>query len=498
VTLLLAEGLRKSYPGVVALDGVTMALEAGSILGLVGHNGAGKSTLTKLLAGAETPDAGRLAVDGVDVRFAQPDDALASGIVAVPQALQVIGVLTVRENLVLGLHRRDRLALGLTGDARSALEAALRSVGVDADLDERADRLRPAVQRLVMLARALLRRPRVLILDEPTAVLGERDAERLFSVVRDMSAAGMGVVYISHRLGEVLALCDRVVVLEQGRTIHEAPTASLTRSGLASIVAGAEVEPHQSSAVTDLGQRTGRLRCSRLARPPKLRPVDLVVGGGEIVGVAGLVGAGRTSLLRVVAGVDRAGGGDLELDGKPVRHRSSRDAVHAGFGLVPEDRVSTALFPELTVAENMTLASLPRYRRRGLPLVDRRRERRDVEAMIRRLGIRPTDPDVKVKHLSGGNQQKVVIARWLLCDTKVLVLDEPTQGVDVAARAEIHEAIRAVAASGAAVLVASAEVEEIVELADRVLVVRSGAIAAEFRGDDITEQRVSLACLEAV
>jgi ABC-type sugar transport system ATPase subunit len=503
---LEALGVSKAYPGVKALDDVTLGVGAGEIVGLVGHNGAGKSTLTRILAGAERPDKGELRLDGKPIAFRSPDDAIGHGIALVPQQLMIAPNLSVRENLLLGrrgplarkahaLLRRD--TNGRTGWAR--WEEVVDELRLAAVLDIVAGRLRPPVQRLTLIGRALLRDPRVLMLDEPSAAFSEPEVELLFSILRPLRDQGIAVLYITHRLDEVLEFTDRVIVLRQGKKVHEGQTEGLAQDRLTEMVVGRRLE-----RTAPLGSRAAAaarddslLECEGLSVLPRVRDVSFTLYRGEVVGITGVVGSGRTTFLRALCGVERRNAGEIRLQGRRLRLRSPRDAVRAGIAFMPEDRIRNAVIPDMTVAENVTLPQANEYRfNRFVPLLNLRHELTAVNAVLDQLEVAPPhSARVKIKFLSGGNQQKAMLARWLLAGAKVFIFDEPTEGIDVGTRFAIYDLIRGLAQQGAGVIVSSSDVEEIVSISDRVLIMRRGELVRVIEGADITESIVSHACI---
>jgi len=490
--------LTKDYIGVRALDAVSLTVEPGEIVGLVGHNGAGKSTLSKILAGLERASDGDLAVDGVPVSPRSAGEAVRAGIGLVPQRLAVIGTLTVRQNMLLGL-RAHRRAGG--GDPAARLEEIAGELGIAGLLSRRADRIGPATQRLLMIARTLLREPKLLILDEPSAAFSAAEVERLFAIVRRLRERGIAVIYVSHRLEEVLALSDRVVAFAQGRVIADRPAATLDKAALADLIAGRHVE-HVSTGSAPAAAPARRdgvpaLVCRDVTVAPKLRRIDLEVGAGEVVGLTGLVGSGRTTLLNALWGVAAPiTDGEVLVAGEPFTPSRPRAAMARRVAYVPENRARNSLVASMSVLQNVTLPTVRRYRSRVRPLLGRRPEREAVAPLLERLRVRPAGALQRpISALSGGNQQKAIIARWLLIDVGLLLFDEPTEGVDVGGREEIYAVVRELAQRGVGVLLSSSDVEEVVEQCDRVLVMREGTIAAELAGAELTVDRVSRACI---
>jgi ABC-type sugar transport system ATPase subunit len=488
-------GVSKSYPGVKAVREVSLDIRRGETLGLVGANGAGKSTLTRLISGGEAPEAGHLEIDGERVALRSAADGLRQGIVLVPQALTVVPNLTVRENLVLGLERNPRRAgRSLPDDLRDVTGR----LGLDVDLDAQAGGLSPAVLKLLMIGAGMLRQPRVLILDEPTAILAGAEVDRLFTIVRALREAGQTIIYISHRLPEIIALADRVAVMRGGRLVGTEEGKATNAGQLASLMVGSVVEqPRRPELAVKAEAAPVLLEVDGLARHPKVKPTSLTVHAGEIVGLAGLVGAGRTSLIRTICGIEAPDAGRVLVGGEEATPRSVKQAIAAGIAHIPEDRARLAIVPRLTVAENVLLPDARGGRALPwLPVITPRRQRALVAETLASLNIEPAHAaGLPAGGLSGGNQQKVVLARWLMRNARVYVFDEPTEGIDIAARAQVHALIRELAARGVGVLLSSSDVEEVALMSDRVLVMRQGAIAAELAREEISETAIGLASL---
>lgn len=482
--LLEARGIDKSFPGVRALQGVSLRLQAGEVLALIGENGAGKSTLMKILAGVQQPDAGELRIDGRPVRIDSPARANQLGVALIHQELSLCDNLTVAGALFLGRELARGPFLRRRAMARAAA-AALQRVGLDAAPDRPLGDLSPGQRQLVEIARALEVGARVLIMDEPTSSLGHGETERLFAVVRQLAARGVGVIYISHRLGEVQELAQRVVALRDGRNAGELTAAEASHARMAALMVGRELAPVARTPAAP-GPVVLELRALRTRAFPR-HAVDLQVRAGEIVGIAGLLGSGRSELLRAIFGADPRAGGTVAVLGRAVGP-TPRAAIAAGLALVPEDRKEQGLLLSMSVRDNL---SLPSLRPRG-PFLHPAFERGLAAGAIAELRIVTPDADCAVGTLSGGNQQKVVLGKWLATGPRALLLDEPTRGIDVGSRAEIHARLRQLARSGLAVLFASSELEEVLALADRILVLRAGAPAGELAAAEATEERVML------
>ncbi|MBO2458977.1 sugar ABC transporter ATP-binding protein [Actinomadura violacea] len=475
--LLRMRGIVKQFPGVRALDGVDLDVRAGEVHCLLGQNGAGKSTLIKVLAGAHQPDEGEIAFAGRAVRLAGPTAAMRAGIATIYQELDLVDGLSVADNVFLG-HERATLGFTRRGDAERAARELLGRLGHGEIPPRReAGRLPAAGKQVVSMARALSHDARLIVMDEPSAALAHDEVANLFRIIRELTASGVAVVYISHRLEEIREIGDRVTVLKDGRSVANGLPAKTTKTDhIVSLMTGRDIEYVFPDRPAPDGDPAEVLRVEGLALPGAFEDVSFSVRGGEIVGLAGLVGSGRSEILEAVYGARRPARGRVLVDGRPVRPGDTGAAVRRGMGMAPEERKSQALLLNDSVAGNVTVAGLRRYARLGW--LNRRRELADVREQIEALDIRPPDPRRPVVTLSGGNQQKVVLARWLAGarNLRLLILDEPTRGVDVGARAELYAVIRGLAARGIGVLLVSSEVPEVLGLADRVLVVREGRV----------------------
>ncbi|TDD22780.1 sugar ABC transporter ATP-binding protein [Actinomadura sp. KC06] len=495
--LLVMRGIVKQFPGVRALDGVDLDVRPGEVHCLLGQNGAGKSTLIKVLAGAHQPDAGEIVFAGAPVRLAGPTAAMRAGIATIYQELDLVDGLSVAENIFLG-HEKARFGFTRRGDAERAARELLGRLG-HAEIPPRREvgRLPAAGKQVVSMARALSHDARLIVMDEPSAALAHDEVDNLFRIIRELTGAGVAVVYISHRLEEIRQIGDRVTVLKDGRAVAVGLPARTTSTGeIVSLMTGRDVEyafPERSE--TPRGDRPEILRVENLTLPGSFEDVSLTVRAGEIVGLAGLVGSGRSEILETIFGARRPARGRVLVDSRPVRPGDTGAAVRRGMGMAPEERKSQALMPDGSVAGNVSVAGLSRYASFGW--LDRRRELADVRRQIQALDIRPPDPGRPVVTLSGGNQQKVVLARWLLgaaekdaVGLRLLILDEPTRGVDVGARAELYALIRDLSGRGIGVLLVSSEVPEVLGLADRVLVVRDGRVVHTGDARDLDEAAV--------
>jgi rhamnose transport system ATP-binding protein len=487
VSLLAARSIRKTYPGIRALDGVSFDLAAGEVHALVGGNGAGKSTLIKVMSGAVAADAGTIEVGGTPVPEMTPAVARSLGIAVIHQQPALFGDLTVAENLAFALEeRRGWRRIDWTARRRLARELLAR-VGAAIDPDRLVDTLSMPEQQLVEIAKAIGARARVLIMDEPTASLSDREVERLFETIGRLRSEGAGIVYISHRLEEVFSLADRVTVLRDGRTVDTRPRDALTPQALISLMIGRELSavfPKQPAPRAEVALELRHVTC----RAAGVHDISLSLRSGEILGLAGLVGSGRTELAGTIFGLTPPDAGELLVRGQAARVASPADAIRYGIGYVPEDRRRHGVVPEMPVAENVSLASLGQVARHGL--IDRASERTQAQQYVEQLQIKVPSVAERVESLSGGNQQKVALAKWLATRPSILILDEPTQGVDVGAKAEIHALMQQMASQGLAILMISSELPEVLGMSDRIAVMRNGRMAGVLARGDATQERV--------
>jgi rhamnose transport system ATP-binding protein len=493
-TLLRATDIIKSYAGVHALRNASFELRAGEVHALVGENGAGKSTLIKIFTGAVTADSGEIVLDGRPITHNSPRVARAHGIVAIYQQPALFPELTVSENIASGLEQAgSTYRIDWKGRRRRASEL-LAQVGADIDPEMEAGALSMPQQQLVEIARALGADARVLILDEPTASLSEEDTRNLFRVVRQLRDRGVGMIYISHRLEELPLIADRVTVLRDGETIETRDMSTVDRQQLIQLMVGRELSAVFPKRAVPIGEPAIELRDISCASSG-ISNVRLTVHSGEIVGLAGLVGAGRTELARTVFGLTPADGGEVLLHGKRVDLRNPSEAISHGIAYLPEDRRRHGVVLEMPISSNITLASLNRFSRFGA--FDFRTERQTAAEQIRSLGIKTRTVFAPVATLSGGNQQKVALSRWLVTQPGILILDEPTQGIDVVSKSEIHALMGELASKGVAILMISSELPEILGMSDRIAVMRKGSIAGILSRADATQERVLALALGA-
>jgi ABC-type sugar transport system ATPase subunit len=485
--LLELRGVSKRFGGVRAVVDATVSLAASSVHGLVGENGAGKSTLSKIIAGVHAPDEGEVLVDGRDVRFHSPRDALATGIVTIAQEIALVPRGTVEENVLLGIEPNQGGVLRRRA-LRRRFEQVEQRVAFGLDPTTRAGELRTADQQKVEIMRAIARDARLIVMDEPTAALTRDESARLLGIIRQLATGGTSVLLVSHHLDEVLDVCGVVTVMRDGKIVRTGPARDETPATLVNAMIGREMTLEYPPKRPPAPDADVVLEARGLTRGSALDDVSLTVRAGEIVGLAGLVGSGRTEVARALFGADPIDAGEVLLDGRPVRVRGPRQAARMGIAMLPESRKEQGLVMMRAVRENVTLATLDDFATGGI--VSRRHERARTRELSSELAIRTASVDAPVSTLSGGNQQKVLFAKWLVRPPRVLVADEPTRGVDVGAKRQIHELIIDLAERGMAVLLISSELEEVLGLAHRVLVMRGGRVVAEYDGQGATMQRV--------
>ncbi|MFF7496814.1 sugar ABC transporter ATP-binding protein [Streptomyces rubiginosohelvolus] len=492
--VLEARSVSKRFPGVVALDDVSFALRAGEVHALVGENGAGKSTLIKVLTGVYQSDGGEVRVSGEPVRFARPFEAQQAGISTIYQEVNLVPLMSVARNIFLGREPKNRF--GLIDFPRMNRETTelLDGFGVRVDPRRPLHTLGIGTQQMVALARAVSVQAQVVIMDEPTSSLEPREVETLFRVIENLRGQGIAVLYVSHRMDELYRICDRVTVLRDGRHIHTGELAPLERMQLVSMMLGRDMAEVRRDGLTGFAAeghdaaRTPVLTATGLDRRHQLHDISVELYAGEVLGLGGLLGSGRSETAKALTGALSLDGGEITVDGKRIGRPTPAAAIRAGISMLPEDRKAEGIVPGLSVRENIVLAAMPRLSKAGI--VSRAKQDRIVGIFMKRLRIKASSPEQKVGELSGGNQQKVLLARWLCLEPKVLLLDEPTRGIDVGAKAEVQSLIDELAREGLAVLLISSDIEELIEGADRIVVLRGGAVAGELAGDEVDESRL--------
>ncbi|MDX2136705.1 MAG: sugar ABC transporter ATP-binding protein [Chloroflexota bacterium] len=490
--ILELEHISKKFPGVQALTDARFDMRAGEVHALLGENGAGKSTMIKIISGVHKPDTGEIRLDGQRISFNNPREAQAKGIATIYQELSLYPELSVAENIFMGHAPRGMFgAVDWRTMKRRAAEILDSLQITDLDVEAKVGGLTVGKRQRVEIAKALSLNARILIMDEPTAALTEADVQRLFGIVRLLRERNVGIIYISHRLEEVFVLADRVTVLRDGQYVGTDDVKNVTQDKLISMMVGRTIENLFPKLPTEIGKPVLEVR--NLWRKPLCRGVSMTLRAGEIVGLAGLVGSGRSEFAQTVFGFTPAQDGEIMVDGKLEKIRNPGEAMSKGIAYVPEDRGTQGLVRQMRIRENVSLAVLRSVSRGGF--IDDKQERELSQHAIRQLGIRAFSGEQVVNKLSGGNQQKVVVAKWLASKPKVLIMDEPTRGVDVGAKSEIHRLISELAQQGLAILMISSELPEVLGMSDRVLVMREGRLVAEFERKDATQENVVAAMM---
>jgi ribose transport system ATP-binding protein len=490
--LLHMHAIRKAFGGVPALSDASLSVAPGEVHALVGQNGAGKSTMIKILTGAYRRDSGEISFDGRPVEFASPQAAQQGGISTIYQEINLIPYRSVAENVLLG---REPRRFGLIDWARMNATARelLRRFDIDVDVTAELGSFNTAIQQMVAIARAVSFEAKLVIMDEPTSSLDEHEVEVLFETIRRLKAGGVSVIFVSHKLDELYAVCDRVTIMRDGRTVAVSAMAAISRLELVAAMLGRDLQTVSRQGATAFGHDAHTiggelLEVRHLAVGRRVTDATLDIRKGEIVGLAGLLGSGRTETARAIFAADQRSAGEVVVEGRPTRFAEPAEAIQAGLGFCSEDRKVEGIVPEMSVRENLTLAILPLLSRSGI--VDEARQKEIVARFIKRLGIKCASPEQRIRELSGGNQQKVLLARQLCMNPKLLILDEPTRGIDVGAKAEIQALIRELAEQGLGVLMISSELEEVIEGSDRVFVLREGRTVAELPRGRIDEHAV--------
>ena len=493
--ILTVERITKRYPGLVALDNVDFSLNGGEVRALLGKNGAGKSTLVKVLSGAVRPDSGEIRIDGKPVTIHHPRDAFDQGISTVYQEMSLVPGLTVTENILLGRWPQRR-QFGLLAIDRQQIQriaqASLDQLEVQLDLSEQVSRLSVAQQQLVEIAKAISFDPRVLVLDEPTSALPAEEVDILHRVVRRLAEQGHAIIYVTHRLQEIPHVADSVTVLRDGKLIGTIPVAEATPERIANMMIGTDWQRTRGRREAEAGEV--KLSVHNLSREDLLHDISFDLRGGEILGLAGLLGSGRTELIRSIFGLDQFDSGNVQVEGRAVRQPSPIAMKSVGVGVTPEDRKREGFIPTFSVRQNLTLASLHRVSDNGI--LRSRRERELAQKMVDDIDIVTTGLDVETQTLSGGNQQKVVIGNWLNTLPEVLIMDEPTRGIDIQAKEQVFALMCDLASQGMAILFVSSEIEEVLDVADRILVINRGHITHELTPDEVDLQQLMALVME--
>ena len=486
--ILTLKNITKEFPGVKALDDVTINIERGTIHGLVGENGAGKSTLIKILAGIYQPNKGEIILDGKPCRFNSPIEARRAGISVVHQEIKLAEPLSVAENMFLGNVQLKNGLVDWKGMRRRAQEI-VEDLGMDIDINAQVSSLTVAKKQIVEIMHAINNNSRILIMDEPSAVLTDRELEVMFRIVKQLRDKGITIIYISHRLDEIFGLCSNVSVLRDGRHIDTIPVASVDRQGLINMMVGREMGQEYPKEVGNVGGTI--LEVKNLSRGI-LQDISFEVKSGEVFGISGLVGAGRTELARAILGIDKPESGEVYVRGKKVHYRTFADAIRDGLGLIPEDRKLQGLVQIMSVKRNTTLVNMKRVLRAGV--ISSSLEEKLSKEYADKLHVVTPSMETEVQYLSGGNQQKVVIAKWLFQNSEILFLDEPTRGIDVGAKAEIYRLINRMAKEGKTIIMISSEMPELLGMCDRIMVMHEGHKMGELNAAEATQEKIMALC----
>ena len=485
--LLEMRGISKQFPGVQALDNVNFSVRAGEVHALVGENGAGKSTLMKILGGAYQADSGEMFLDGTRLNISNPSDGIQAGLNVVYQELVLAPHLSVAENIMLGQQPRKNPFLVDWTETRKQAREVLLQLGVQIDVRRTVRSLTVAQQQIVEIARALKRKSRILVLDEPSAVLGKQDIDLLYTIIRRLKEQGIAIIYISHRLEEIFLIADRVTVLKDGKIEGSISTSELDENQLVKMMIGRELKNvYQKSSTSGFGEEV--IRVEGLTKNGVYQDINFSVRAGEILGLAGLVGSGRTDVVRAIAGADKFDDGKIFINGKQEKYNSPSAALTFGISLLPEDRNSQGLFLKRPLFENVTIASLHQVTRFGV--INLKQERFKVQNLIDEIGISASSVNQLANNLSGGNKQKVVLARWLGAGSKLLIFDEPTRGVDVGAKVEIYRLMNQLAQEGAAIIMVSSEMPEVLGMSDNIVVLWRGNIASSFLREEASDEKI--------
>lgn len=487
--ILQMKQIDKQFPGVHALDHVDFRVKQGEIHALMGENGAGKSTLIKVLTGLYSKDSGDIIMEGKHVSFTSPLDSQKAGISTIYQEINLIPYLSVAENIFLGHAPMKRWGIDWK-KMNSKAEALLKEMGICIDVTRELNHYSTAIQQMVAIARAIFSNAKLVVMDEPTSSLDENETAVLFEQMHRLKEKGLAIIFISHRLDEIFQICDTVTILKDGRLVGEQPVAGMTKLELVSKMIGRDASDvlKKKAASFEPAGKVERLKTEDIKNVVKLRGMNVTVRAGEIVGLAGLLGSGRTEFARVVFGQDSDYEGSMEINGEKVKLRSPRDAIARGFAYCSEDRKVEGIFPHMSVRENLTIAILPKIAKGGI--LDGKKQAEIVDKYIKAINIKTPSPEQEIRNLSGGNQQKVLLARWLCMEPDLIILDEPTRGIDVGAKSEIEALIQEISSKGIGVLLISSELEELVRNCHRLVVMHDGHNVGELTGSEISEENI--------
>ncbi|GMO16970.1 MAG: sugar ABC transporter ATP-binding protein [Spirochaetaceae bacterium] len=490
--LLRLVNVTKRFPGVLALDKVNLEVRPGEVHGLVGENGAGKSTIIKAITGAHSADEGEVWFDGLKLEQMSPHKSMEIGIACIYQELNQIPHMTVYENIFLGREELSLKKIGWTDRARMRKEsiAAIKSLGLDLDPDAEVGALGVGKQQLIEIARAVRTNARLIIMDEPTAALSEREANQLLGIIKDLRSKGHAIIYVSHRLHEVKAVCDRITVLRDGKTVETREVGTTSIDDIVKLMVGREITNKYPKVKVEIGKEM--LRVEGLSRKGVIDGISFKIHAGEVLGFAGLVGSGRTETMRALTGADPVDAGKIFVEGKEVHIKNPRDSINAGIAFLTEDRKGQGLVLIQTIEFNSTLVNLKNFKHFG-PLLDLKYLKLIAEEKVEELKTRTPSVNQAAGNLSGGNQQKVVIAKWLLSKSKVFIIDEPTRGIDVGAKVEVYNLVNELIKNGAAVIMVSSEMDECIGMSDRIMVMYEGKVTAELKGDEISQEKIMFA-----
>ena len=490
-TILTIDHVSKSFPGVKALDDISFSVERGTIHALVGENGAGKSTLIKILAGIYKHDGGKIVLDGKTLNFKTPYEAQIAGISVVHQELKLSETLTVTENIFLGNLLYTKAKLVDWNAMRKRAKQMIADIGMDIDVDEPVNTLAVARKQIVEICKAITFKCKLLIMDEPSATLTEKEQKIMFEIIKRLNSEGMTIIYISHRLEEIFDIADFVTVLRDGKHVDTVPVSTVNKEKLIEMMVGRELANEYPKEVVPIGDVIFEVK--GLNRKGVLSDINFTVCKGEVLGIAGLVGAGRTELARAVLGIDKIDSGEILYNGKPLKHKDFGGAIKNNLGLVPEDRKTQGVVQALSVKENICLVSMDKILKVGI--IDTKLEERFAQEYAQKLNVITPSIDTEVQYLSGGNQQKVVVAKWMLRDSEVIFLDEPTRGIDVGAKVEIYKLINALNKSGKTVIMISSELPEVIGMCDRIVVMHEGKITGEIDRKEATQEKIMSLCV---